>query len=79
MITKIFGKSWKTSILGSIAIVLGIWSLKLHWVPHATVFFNIVYVAPGSLALIFSGWLGLHARDHSTSEKAHSSDEKINN
>lgn len=57
-------KSWRTTLLGLLAIILGIWSFSIHWVPYQTVRFNLLYAETAPLTMIILGWALLHARDH---------------
>lgn len=73
-IEKIFGASWRTTILGIFCILLGLRSACVVWVPSQTIKFNLLYVLPGQISLIVVGWALLHARDHRASENAHKKD-----
>lgn len=66
---KIFGTSWRTTALGVVLMLLGGWAFFVHWVPNQTVYFNLVYVELAPLAVIATGWLGIHCRDHRTSSE----------
>ena len=57
-------KSWKTTILGVIAIGFGLWLMHVRYVPSNTLRFNLVYVWPESFSLIFAGIGLVHAKDH---------------
>lgn len=57
-------KHWKTSLLGVISILLGFWVMHVTYVPSNTLQFNIQYVWPGALALVFAGIGLIHAKDH---------------
>jgi hypothetical protein len=57
-------KSWRTTTLGMAAILLGLWVMRVTYVPSNTLYFNIVYVWPGAWALIISGIGLVNARDH---------------
>jgi hypothetical protein len=57
-------KSWKTSLLGAGSILLGLWVLRVVYVPNNTLYFNICYVWPGAFSLIVAGIGLIHAKDH---------------
>ena len=65
-------KSWRTTLCGLVggipALLLGLWSFHVLWVPNQTPYFNLVYVENAPMALIVVGigviFIGLHARDH---------------
>jgi hypothetical protein len=69
ILIKLFGQSYRTSLLGIASIAMGLRSWHLVWVHEQTVSFNVFYVGSGPLALIFLGWALLHARDHKVSSK----------
>ena len=58
-------KSWKTTLLGIVSILFGIWTAHVHYVPTAQLYFNICYVWPSSIGLIMAGIGLIYARDHS--------------
>jgi len=62
-------KSWITTTLGVIAILWGLRSAFVLYVHTQTVWFNLIYVLPGAMAMIFAGWIGIHARDHRCKDK----------
>jgi hypothetical protein len=62
-------KSWRTTILGVIAILIGLHAAQLVWVHGQTIWFNLFYVESGPLALIITGWGLIHACDHRAKHK----------
>jgi hypothetical protein len=64
LIIKIFGTSYRTSILGVVAILFGLWLMRVHYVPNQTLYFNVVYVWPVEFGIILAGWGLLHSCDH---------------
>ena len=57
-------RSWITTTIGIIAILMGLRSMWITYVPTQTLYFNLFYVWSGQCALIFCGWIGIHAADH---------------
>ena len=57
-------KHWRTSLLGLAAIGVGLWSMHATYVATNTIYFNVVYVWPGQLALLLVGAGLLYAADH---------------
>jgi len=57
-------KHWRTTALGVAAIIVGIWSAHVTYVPTQTLYFNIVYVWTGQIGLIVAGLIGIFASDH---------------
>lgn len=62
-------KSWKTTTLGLVAIAIALWSMHDTYIPYQTVSFHVFHVWPGQFGLLFAGWIGVHARDHSHKDK----------
>jgi hypothetical protein len=65
LLKRLFGESWRTSLLGIVCILWGLRSAWVVWVPSQTLKFNLLYVLPGQISLIIVGWALLHARDQS--------------
>ena len=59
-------KSWRTTSLGIACILLGLHSFFALWLPikFDAVWFNLVHVENGPIALIVVGIGLIHARDH---------------
>jgi hypothetical protein len=57
-------KSWRTTIIGIVLIILGTHGLFVLWRHEQTIWNNITRIELGPLAAIFAGWLGIHSRDH---------------
>jgi hypothetical protein len=70
---KIFGESYRTTLVGILLIMLGLIAFKIHWVSGQSLFFNIFYAELPAIAIIACGWLGIHARD----QKAHEASKKL--
>lgn len=64
ILVKIFGGSWRTTLLGLACLLIGLRSAWVLWVPNQSIRFNVLYVLPGSLAMMIVGWALIHARDH---------------
>lgn len=66
---KVLSASWKTSILGLICILRGLWLFKIQWVPNQTFGFNFNYATLAAQLFLIVGvalWL---ARDNNVSSE----------
>lgn len=66
---KILGTSWRTSALGLVAILWGLWLAHIMWVPQQTVYFNLVYALGVPILFVLVGVGLMHARDHKVSSE----------
>ncbi len=57
-------KSWRTTSLGIVCVLIGLLSWHQGWLPSQSLWFNVRYVGLGPLGWIVAGWMGIHARDH---------------
>jgi hypothetical protein len=68
-------KSWRTTTLGIVAILFGLYTGWVAWIPYSPgavlretfwtkAWWNLVYVEPSHICLIIVGWALIHARDH---------------
>ncbi len=66
---KILGPSWRTSLLGVLSILWGLWLAHVLWVHGQTVYFNLVYALNSPIIFILIGVGLCHARDHRVSSE----------
>lgn len=68
-LAKVFGPSWRTSLLGIVLIGLGVWAFILHWVPTQTVWFNLMYAEIAPIAIIACGVVAIWTREQRAHDK----------
>lgn len=69
IVHSLFGASWRTSLLGFLAVLWGLWLAHLLWVHSQSLYFNLVYAMSNPILFIFVGTGLMHARDHKVSSE----------